>query len=390
MFKNAQNAAWLMAGAFLVSAFAAGPPRMESLQPMSQAMFRSDRYEYEYKSGAVRLQDVWLVVGVRARGELGGPQQYQLWKVDAQGKKLREIDLGTTAPLNRSQTGEVRVHDLTGLKSGNLALLIEGNQEAALLLLEGETGQVMATRKVTAIPSGSFINKVLPALDGGMIALGRSGSRGFLLKLRSSGEPDAQAVLDDKDLMVLTDGLELPDHTLMLVGEHIDDTGKVSVWVGRVTAKGDILSKATFAGQGAAISCHGGSPGCAVIYSTRGADGWNISVRSFAENLTLAWQADLLSGIRLVPGLRAIVQADGGLFVAAGNANNRLWTAWLSKGGKIVSSSTFEEPAVQWQRLWNFDVLATPQEFVLPFTELLVGEDKEQRQVLKILRLQKL
>jgi hypothetical protein len=65
-----------------------------------------------------------------------------------------------------------------------------------------------------------------------------------------------------------------------------------------------------------------------------------------------------------------------------------LWVGALSRDGALASSRIFEEPSVQWQRLWNFDLLPAQQEFVIPLTQLIVGNELDQRQVFKVLRAQ--
>jgi hypothetical protein len=297
------------------------------LSPLSETMFRSDAYEYEYKSGVLRSQDLWAVVGVRARGQLGGPQQYQVWKLDAHGKKLRDVDLTGTSPINRSQSTPARVHELIPLKNGNMALLVETDRESALLVFDGESGQVVLNRPLSAISADIFINKVFPAADGGIIAVGRSGGSALLLKLSAGGEVETRVAIDDKELTVLSDGVELPDHTWLLLGEHLDDAGKVSVWLGKATAKGEVLSKTSFSGQGAAISCSGQERDCAVVYATPGSSDWSVSVRIFSETLALASQSDLMAGLKINPRFRIMARTDGSFFVVGGNAKNRLWMA---------------------------------------------------------------
>ena len=49
--------------------------------------YRSAASEYEVRFAAPAGDALWLVVGVRPKGELGGDQQQQLWRINAGGER---------------------------------------------------------------------------------------------------------------------------------------------------------------------------------------------------------------------------------------------------------------------------------------------------------------
>jgi hypothetical protein len=363
------------------------PHAQQPFSISSDTTFRSDSEEYEYKSSVFQAQDLWTLVGIRAHGQLSGPQQYHLWRVDAQGKKLRDIDLTTAAPLNRSQASESRAYGLVALNNGKLGLLVGSGGGTAFLSIDADTREAVSARPVKGLPRDSFVSKVLQNADGGVVLIGRADTRGLLAKLDNSGELQASSFIADPDLTVLTDGISLPDHGFILLGEHLDDSGKTTTWLARVNEKGEVLVKTKFAGQNGAISCSSPSH-CGIIYALPGTKDWKIMVRTIDGNLGTAWETEVQSGLRLNPQWRLMARNNGTLLVAGGNAKQRLWVGALNQDGTLISSRIFEEPAVQWQRLWNFDLLPAQQELIIPLTQLIVGKELDQRQVFKVLRAQ--
>ena len=363
------------------------PHAQQSFSVSSDVTFRSDGQEYEYKSSIFRAHDLWTVVGIRERGQLAGPQQYHLWRIDSQGKKLRDIDLTTAPPLNRSQTTEIRTYGLVALNNGKLGFLVGAGGGTVFFSIDAATGEAISSRPVEGLPSGSFIAKVLQDTDGGIMLVGRSDNRGMLAKLKDSGELQASAFITDPDLTVLTDGISLPDHTFILLGEHLDDSNKTTTWLARVTDKGEVLAKTKFAGQGGAISCSSANR-CGIVYAVPGTNDWKILVRAIDDSLATVWETEVQSGLKINSQWRLLATNNGTLLVAGGNAKHRLWVGSLSREGTLISSRIFEEPSAQWQRLWNFDLLPVQQEIVIPLTQLIVGKELDQRQVFKVLRAQ--
>src|SRR6185369_4749245 len=93
----------LLLAIVLVTAGMAPNVSSDNLQRLSETTFRSDEYEYEYGSSTLQQQNIWVVVGLRIRGQLGGPQQFQIWKLDPAGKKLAQIDFNAITPTGNSQ-----------------------------------------------------------------------------------------------------------------------------------------------------------------------------------------------------------------------------------------------------------------------------------------------
>jgi hypothetical protein len=363
------------------------PHGQQSFPVVSDNTFRSDNQEYEYKSSVLRARDLWTVVGVRAHGQLAGPQQYHLWRIDVQGRKLRDIDLTAGSVLDRSQKTGSPSYGLITLNNGKLGLFVGAGGETIFVAIDPETGEAASPQTIKGLPSGSFISKVLQDTGGSVFLMGRSVSRGLLVKLDNRGEIQDSFSITDPDVTVLTDGVSLPDRTFVLLGEHLDDSGKTTLWLARVTEKGEVLQKTKFSGQGGSISCVSASR-CGIIYAVPGTDGWRVLVRATDETLATVWETEIQSGLRINPQWRVMAGANGRFLVAGGNAKQRLWVGALSKEGALMSSRVFEEPSAQWQRLWNFDLLPAEQELVIPFTELLVGKELDQRQVVKLLRTQ--
>ena len=375
----------------LVTAGMATPiVRSDALQQLSETTFRSDEYEYEYSSSTLGQQNIWVVVGLRARGQLGGPQQFQIWKLDPTGKKLAQIDFNAITPTGKSEDKYLRIYDLATLKNGNIGVLagtVTG--KIGFLVVNSDSAQLVTNRILELPYANTFISKVFTADDGDLIAIGRSGPQPVILKLRPSGEQANLAFLAEDELNVFTDGLELADHTFALLGEHLDDAGKINIWLGRVTLKGEVLNKTGFVGRDGTIIYDSTARNYMVTYLSAGTAAWNVSLRTFTDDLTPVGQFSLQSGLKQSMRLGAVPVGDGRIFVVGATAKNQLWTAQVDRTGKIISSAIFEEPNARWQRLWNYDLLSTPAELVIPFTELLVGNEMEQRQVMKIIRLRR-
>jgi hypothetical protein len=369
--------------AFVIAAL----PLLAGAQDFQSAAFRSDRYEYELKSAALREGNLWLAVGLRPKGNLGGAQQYQLWQLDPQRKKRMQVDLGSIAIEKQGGDACRKVYDLAITRSGDLAALVESESgKLALLVFSSSTNELIVNRAVRTSRRDLFFNKLRTTADGDLLAIGRTGDEAFLLKLRPNGEIAAETIVHDKELAIALDVVEIND-TYVLAGAHLKPTGESNLWIGRVNAKGDVLSRTVFAGRLGSLVYDDDTRKLAVIYEVVGTKGWNVFVRGLDEGLATTWESQLMTESPTMLPFQMAAIPGGGLLVAGSTSRRLLWFSRLAKGGEKQWTQEHFEPDALWQGVWNYQVLTSAQESVLAFTELLVGEEKEQRQIVKVLTL---
>src|SRR5262249_53114658 len=254
-------------------------------QDFQSTTLSSDRYEYELKAAAAGEDSLWLAVGLRPKGSLGGPQQYQLWKLDSQGKQRAQLDLASVSVGKQADDKVKRLYDIAIAKNGDLAVLLESEGgKLALVVLSGSSGEVIVNKVVKAAHSNLFFSKLRVTSGGDLLAIGRTGDEGFLLKLRLNGEVTAETVIHEADLAVAFDALELND-SYIVAGGHLKPSGESSLWIGRITAKGDVLSRTTFAGRFGSLAHDDQAHRVVLIYDAPAANGWNIFIRAVYEGL---------------------------------------------------------------------------------------------------------
>jgi hypothetical protein len=150
-----------------------------------------------------------------------------------------------------------------------------------------------------------------------------------------------------------------------------------------------VLAKATFAGREGGITHSDRDHSIVVVLSTPTATAWDVSVRAFGENLGPLWKAQLFSGTKTMVPFRIVPAPSEGFLVAGATTKNVLWTAQIDRAGQVQWTREHPEENAVWQMVWNQGLAATSKEWVIPFTELVVGKEMEQRQVIRLLRLAK-
>lgn len=113
--------------------------------------------EFEYVIGASSPIDnsIWIVIGIRAKGELGGPQQFKLWNLGDTGDKLKEVNLSALI-RERANIGQIA-------KISSILVSHDNSVFLAINSVVGETYIVRLTNK------GEFIGST--ALSRGGTAL---------------------------------------------------------------------------------------------------------------------------------------------------------------------------------------------------------------------------
>jgi hypothetical protein len=349
-----------------------------------QQRFVSPEAEYEYKAGSLAADGgaIWLVVGQRPKGALSGPQSLWLWQLDAGGAKQREIDLATISP--RALTD---VKDLVVRPNGSLLLIGQAGDGLFVLLgYDPQRGERLLAKDLSRAGQRFFINGFVSLGEDRYAVLGRAGSSGVALALRADGETIWEQVLSSEKVTVLSDGVRMDDSRLMLVGSYLDPAGSTAIWVGTLDAGGKLTASTSFPGRYASIA-RGPDGQFAVLSDARGSAAWDVSLRGMTAELRQTWNVPLVSDPNIVFPFE-LSQVAGGEVIVSGAKDQHLWLARVGREGKMQWSAAVRDDGAKQENVWNYDVLSSGDTFVVPYSTMIVNDQLEQRQELRVVKAQ--
>lgn len=337
--------------------------------------YRSGTSEYELRFVAPAGDGLWLVVGVRPKGQLGGDQQQQLWHIDAKGER--------TSTTNLDQT---TVYGVAALPNGNAAIIGHGDPSGLTYVVADTSGQLVSKRTVATQRSDVHVTQVR-ASNGNVIATGRFRTPGWILKLRPSGDVVDDVVIND--VSIVEDAFETPDGYVAL-GSSIKGA-VTTIWIGRVNAKGEAGATATFTGVNPALAPDGRRGGSLLVYQTNAQQGRNVVLQSLSDGLasvsSSTWP-ETVRGMTIGP-YRAEPIGDADFVVVGESPTTLPLVRRVSRSGQLVWSYEYRDPAATATRMWNASLARWNRDYLAAFTVTVVeplGDTYEQRQIVKLMR----
>lgn len=349
--------------------------------------FEDDNLEYEYKDAAMISKDsIWLAVGVRPKGQLGGDQGFSLWRVDLNhGKKVNDINLEDFSKGQEPKIKYTKIQDLAVTENGELLLVLESlDNQVSLVKVDSKNGENLFIKKIGEAHSGVLIMKIIQTADRKYLLIGRASDKPLMMKVDERGNTIWKKTIDDENLSIFLDGLLTDDNGYALIGTYITSSGESNFWLGKFDSNGDLFKKNIFNGRYGNI-VKAKDNGYAVVHNQMGSKGWNIFIRGINPDLSGSWNAELLSGVEVFSPFK-IASASNGDYIVAGSGESRLSVSRIKKGGEVLWNHIRRDNSTVWEKLWNFDLLSQSGEFVIPYTMLIVNKQGEQRQVIKIMK----
>jgi len=369
----------VLAAALLTRGQAAPPPAPAAASSLPNTVwertYRSGTSEYELRFTAPAGDALWIVVGVRPKGQLGGDQQQQLWHLDAKGERTSTTDLE-----------QKTVYGVAALPNGSAAVVADGDRGGITYVVADASGQLVSKRAVATHRSDVHVTSVRAA-NGNVIATGRFRLPGWILKLRPSGD-----VIDDlviADVSIVEDAFETPDG-YVAVGSSVKGAA-AAVWVGRLNTKGEVGATATFTGVKPRLGVDGRRAGYVLVYETNAQQGRNIVVQRLSDALasesSTTWP-ETMRGMTFGPyGIEPIGDAD--VLIAAESPATLPWLRRVNRSGQPVWSYEYRDPAAAATRMWNASLARWNRDYLAAFTVTVVepiGDTYEQRQIVKLIR----
>ncbi len=362
-----------------------------SMKRLWEAAIEEQASSIECKAAAVSPRDdsVWLVIGRRAAGEMGGPQKLALRGLDSAGKPLSETSLDF---LTREATFHRPMNDLIGLAAtgdGNLGMVWSLGE---VVVLNATSRGLVRRKDLGPGRADLMLTRALALSDNGYLLIGRLGTRATAIRLNRALEVVWEKSPYLAETGMFMDGAVLEDDAFCLAGEvgH-GRAASISLKVGRFSANGELVRSVGLPGQLLSAAAAPGG-GCAVVQGIRGASGVEFWFRHYdremreLSNVRLGADVAAIERFLLVP----VPRTAGDYFIAGTERFHFLLSRvkpGAGAGASIAWTRRFREQSGSNEELiWNHFLLPAKQSVIIPFTAMAVRSDM-QNQIVKVMSL---
>jgi hypothetical protein len=369
-----------------LSAAARPPVRQESPELIWEQVIQTDRFEYQYLNATLVREDdsVWVLYGLTPKGSLASPQSFQLAHLDGSGKSVGRFDLDTILKGSAAGRRYAGVLGLAPLGADSFALVVPtvGNG-ASLFDLDNKTARPLSEQKIHP-ESDLYLTKVVPSEDGSLLLLGHVGDGGWLAKVDASGKLAWERNLGPDGVAVLLDGVRNDDESFLLLGSPKGGTAPSS-WVGKVTARGDLVLKNLLPRDARRIA--GSADGSAILVGDRlGAQGREVWAMGLTPSLTESWNTAILSGVKSVAPFTVAAISGGGWVVFGPGKDYLPSISRVGRGGQLLWTYTHQISPKVVPIMERGEVLSAGQEIFALFTLASLNEAGEQRETVRVLK----
>jgi hypothetical protein len=349
-----------------------------------QLTLRSATSEYELKAAAPAGDGLWLVIGVRPRGELGGPQVTQMLRLNARGETERTIDLASLIAGDAALSEPPKFVALASLPTGE-ALVLLGAPGKLVFVRVNPNGTAALARSTTLANPNSLVT-AMRRIDGGVIAIGRSGSSGWILKLSATGDVVSDVTIADPGVQVLNDAIPLTSGYLV-AGSSSRDGRKI--WLGRIDASGAVVKSQSLPGTTPSLVSDVQAGRFVLTYVAEGLAP-SATVQRFSDALVLEPQPLAAQIVRSSRPFDVQPVASGQLLIVGEGTTNLPTLCRANRDGAIVWTFQYRAADAMATRLWNAQLEPWGGDVIAALTLTVVepkGDTFEQRQVIRLIRL---
>lgn len=350
-------------------------------------VFEDDDFEYEYKDAAISSKDtVWIAVGMRPKGQLGGDQDVSFWKIDINnGVKVSEVKIEDFSQAQVTKTGYIKIQDFAITEKGELLLVLESSDnQVSLMKADAKNKKALFVTRIGDAQSAVLIMKMIQTADRKYLLIGRTEDRPLMMMVDENGHMIWKKTLDDDKLSIFLDGVTTDDSGYVLIGTYKALSGESNIWLGKFDSSGKLLLKNTFGGRYGTIAKTKDNE-YAIVHDQIDSAEWNVFIRGLNPDLSGSWSTELLSGAKVYSPFK-IASVSNGDYIVAGAGESMLSVSRIKKGGEVVWNHIRRDNSAVWEKLWNYDMLSHAGEFIIPYTMLIVNKEGEQRQVIKIMK----
>ena len=367
----------------VLSAFQPPPDMPPGPPPTWRSILKSSSEELECFDAAESNGGLWLLIGSRDKGHLGGSQRYRLTELNALGERARDYNLDSLAVEGAGSQRLNRVYGMTTLSNGQLALvgevgpgqpvlgLVDSRKIAHLSLLKGEGA------------TDFFFTRVLSSHDH-LIAIGRLGTQAALVEIEPTVSTFKTIRVADQQVTLLYDAAHLSDNIWALAGGHLDASGTAQVWVGKIDNDGKTLSSSSFVGRTAQLLTT--EAGLTIAYGVVKADRRALFIVKYNDDLKELGTFELPIGLGRSLNFD-VARAEGKTFLFASSDQKEFpIVSRVSELGQVLWFQDQRTLAVPMPSVWRAKITPLSEGWLVIFTVLEVDEGGEQREFVRVLK----
>lgn len=355
---------------------------------------KGEALEYEYKASDISKDNgLWLAVGTRARGQLGGPQDLWLWKLDNKGKKTYELKLENLVKGEEGLEQYEDVEDMATLNDGSVVMILSSRTGFSVFTRFNEKGRLVLGLPIKRLGRGVLIKKVIPISNNQLLLIGKVLGKAAVIKVDHDGEVIWEKFLDHRGerISMFTDGVVSQDGGFLLLGNGISENEVRRIWMVKYDVSGKLQFKHFFDGEVGYVA-YAKDGGHVVIHNNIESGVRNVLLRKFSPSLKELWKNSILKAqYKDIPTPLNVARTSNGDYFVLTSKELQLFMAKVGDDGKMQWSGSMPRNKDTFSEiLWNFDLLVAGSTFTVPITILVVSnnEVKEQRQEVRVIRFQ--
>jgi hypothetical protein len=360
------------------------PPRPQPT-PMVGALwertYRSPVSEYELKGLTAAPDSAWLLIGVRPKGQLGGAQKLELWRVDSRGERAASADLSAVVSSTDAQEHLTDCRGIAALPDGRAAAIYQGSGGIAYVVFDA-AGKVAVNRWVQPALLDAFVTRVR-STAAGVMAMGRRGGSGWLMKLRATGELAAQ--ITTSDAAVIDDAIETPEGYLAVA--PVVKAVSAEVRVLKFDARGEAAGVLVLPGV-LPSAVRDSRSSVIVTRQVNAGKGRQVAVAGVSSDMKADWSFTLPETVS--GRYRTDVAPIGGDVLLAGEgAFATAAVRRVRRTGEVAWAATVGDPSSKLTTFWNAALSPWGGDVLVGLTLTSVEPIKdtfEQRQIVRIAR----
>ncbi|OEU78066.1 MAG: hypothetical protein BA865_07920 [Desulfobacterales bacterium S5133MH4] len=355
-------------------------------------LFKGD-VEFEYKAGSLSPKEkaLWLAVGTREKGRLGGPQKLWLWLLDAMGKKRLELDLQHLLNNKLNSKQYVDIENIVALEGGGVAVILVSETGSPTLARFDKTGSLISLRPLKKEVRDVLFSKIILASNDNLFLIGRLNGRAAVIKIDAAGDILWEKVVDDKaeeKISIFLDAVVSSDGELILLGHVVNSKGGHRLCIEMLNVQGKFQHKLAFDGERGAIA-HAGDHGYIVALARKQEKTQSICLIGYSPSLKELWKTKMFEEENFSAAHIPVKAAAtiGGDSLVVMSKKSRPWIVQVKDGGKVLWRHMLQNDSLFSEIVWNFDLLQSASEFTIPITMLNVDPKvMEQRQEMRVIK----
>ncbi|MBW2738034.1 MAG: hypothetical protein JRE64_04110 [Deltaproteobacteria bacterium] len=355
-------------------------------------LFKGD-VEFEYKAGSLSPKEkaLWLAVGTREKGRLGGPQKLWLWLLGAMGKKKLEFDLQHLLNNKLNSEDYVDIENIVALESGGVAVILVSESGRPTLAQFDKTGSLVSLRPLKKGARDVLFSKIILASNDNLFLIGRINGRAAVIKIDAAGNILWEKMVDDKaeeKNSIFSDAVVSPDGELILLGHVVNSKGGHRMCIEMLNVQGEFQHNLAFDGERGAIA-HAVDNSYIVAFARKQEKTQSICLIGYGHSLKELWKTKIFEEKNFsaahIPVKIAATISGNSLVVMS--KKSRPWIVQVKHGGKIIWSRMLQNDSLFSEIVWNIDLLQSASEFTIPITMLNVDPKvMEQRQEMRVIK----